>query len=276
MCARVLVIDDDPVNAELLGYLLRAFGHEAILELGGEAALRDVRLLTPDLVLCDIQMPDMDGFEFLRLLRKDERFSRTPIVGVTALAMVGDREKILAAGFDGYLTKPITPETFVAQIEKYLPPRSVAPQKQPSMDALAAPHSNPTAKPQQRPGYVLVVDDVPANLELLRHLISSLSFEVRAASNTHDALRIARDAKPNLIVSDVHMPEPNGLALLKIVKSDAVLKDVPFLFVSSSVPTTEDKRRAHAYGVDGMLIRPLDPEIMLELFAKWLPGEQES
>src|SRR5437773_1756694 len=98
MCARVLVIDDDPVNADLVGYLLRAFGHQAVLALDGASALKEADARVPDLVLCDIQMPQMDGFEVLRRLRLDGRFASTPIVGVTALAMVGDREKILSAG----------------------------------------------------------------------------------------------------------------------------------------------------------------------------------
>ena len=120
MCARVLVIDDDPVNVDLVAYLLRAYGHEPVTALGGEDALRELSEQSVDLVLCDIQMPEMDGFEILRELRRNERFARTPVVGVTALAMVGDREKIVAAGFNGYLTKPITPETFVPDIEKFL------------------------------------------------------------------------------------------------------------------------------------------------------------
>lgn len=120
MCARVLVVDDDPVNVDLLTYLLHAFGHEAVAVLSGDDALREADAHVPDLVLCDIQMPRTDGFAVLRRLRADGRFAATPIVGVTALAMVGDREKIIAAGFDGYLAKPITPETFVSEIEKYL------------------------------------------------------------------------------------------------------------------------------------------------------------
>jgi CheY-like chemotaxis protein len=120
MC-RVLVIDDDPFNLELFGYLLRAFGHEAVLALGGQAAIDEATRRVPDLILCDIQMPDVDGFEVLRQLRSDAQFAASAIVGVTALAMVGDREKIMAAGFDGCLTKPITPETFIDDIERYLP-----------------------------------------------------------------------------------------------------------------------------------------------------------
>lgn len=268
MCARVLVIDDDPVNADLLGYLLRAFGHEPILALSGEAALERTREQVPDLVLCDIQMPSMDGFELLRLLRDDRRFSRTPVIGVTALAMLGDRERILAAGFDGYLTKPIAPETFVIEVEKYLPPQSM---KRPERPMQTGGVAQATAPPiRGGAGYALVVDDISANVDLLRHLITSLGVAVRSATSAEDALRIAGETKPDLIISDIHMPGQDGIDFLAAAKTDPVLKDVPFLLVSASVPSVEDRRRADAIGVDGMLIRPLDPEVVLQVLSTWI------
>jgi CheY-like chemotaxis protein len=78
-----------------------------------------------------------------------------------------------------------------------------------------------------------------------------------------------------LIVSDLHMPDADGLDLLAAAKSDPVLKEIPFVLISASVPTAEDKRRATAGGVDGLLIRPLDPETMLECFARFLPREED-
>jgi two-component system, cell cycle response regulator len=274
MCARVLVVDDDPVNVELLGYLLRAFGHAAVLSLDGPSALREADAEVPDLVLCDIQMPQMDGFEVLRSMRRDKRLAATPIIGVTALAMVGDREKILAAGFDGYLAKPITPETFVTDIEKYLssPPPSRA-TLQPSALVPERPAAAPLSK---RVGFALVVDDIPANLELMTHLFSSLGVEVRVASSVREALLVARAARPQVIISDMHMPGSDGLALLQQVRSDSSLKDLPFVIVSSSGASVEEERRAIALGVDGVLLRPLDAEEMLEYLARWMPVESRS
>ena len=120
MCARVLVVDDDPVNADLIGYLLRAFGHDAVLALGGREALDAAAAQVPDLVLCDIQMPGIDGYQVLQRLRDDVRFDRTPVVGVTALAMVGDRERTLGAGCVGYISKPIDTRTLGAQVREFL------------------------------------------------------------------------------------------------------------------------------------------------------------
>jgi CheY-like chemotaxis protein len=78
--------------------------------------------LHPDLILLDIQLPTMDGYAVARELRRTEGLHDTPIVAVTSYAMVGDREKALGAGCDGYLEKPIDPETFALEVERFLPP----------------------------------------------------------------------------------------------------------------------------------------------------------
>jgi len=276
MCARVLVVDDDPVNADLIGYLLRAFGHDAVLALGGREALDATAAQVPDLVLCDIQMPGIDGYQLLHRLRGDHRFDQTPVVGVTALAMVGDREKVLSAGFDGYLSKPIAPETFVGDIEKYLPAhasRVAAGFSRPTFDADPG-RLKPAATPApRRAGYALVVDDHEPNVQLMRHLLISLGVAVRAVRNASDALRLARAARPIVIISDIHMPGQSGIELLEAVKRDGDLKDVPFLLISASSASVAEERRAAEAGADGMLLRPLDPEDLLVQLMRFIPAE---
>lgn len=121
MAARILVVDDNPANLELMLYLLRAFGYDPTSATGAETALAAARAGV-DLILTDIRMPDVDGFEFVRRVRATPELRGIVIVAVTALAMVGDRERVLGAGFDGYISKPIDPERFVRQIETYLRP----------------------------------------------------------------------------------------------------------------------------------------------------------
>jgi CheY-like chemotaxis protein len=120
--AKILVIEDNPTNLQLMVYLLQAFGHTPLEAIDGEAGLELIQQELPDLVLCDIHLPSMDGFGVARQLKSHPAFSAVPLVAVTALAMVGDRDRILSAGFDGYITKPITPETFIGQVEAFLPP----------------------------------------------------------------------------------------------------------------------------------------------------------
>ena len=119
--ARVLVVEDQQENRNLMVYLLRAFRHEVTTADDGAAGLSTARQDPPDLMVIDIQMPVMDGFELVAALKADPVLARIPAVAVTALAMVGDRDRILAAGFDGYVSKPIDAATFVGELEAFLP-----------------------------------------------------------------------------------------------------------------------------------------------------------
>lgn len=120
MGARVAVIEDNRDNLELVTTLLRALGHEPLTATSGRDGIELVRRERPDIVLLDLTMPEMDGFETLRELRRDAGTRAVPVVAVTAHAMVGDREAILAQGFDGYVPKPIAVEQLVEEMSRHL------------------------------------------------------------------------------------------------------------------------------------------------------------
>jgi CheY-like chemotaxis protein len=127
MRATILVIEDNRDNMELADYLLRAYGYKPLLASGGEEAIPIAVEQRPDLILLDVGMPGMDGYDVAVAIRQHPALHHTRIVAVTASAMVGDRERIAAAGFDGYIPKPINPETFIRQIERFLPPIPASP-----------------------------------------------------------------------------------------------------------------------------------------------------
>jgi CheY-like chemotaxis protein len=118
--ARILVIEDNPANLDLMVYLLDAFGHTPLAATDGEVGIALIQDEKPHLIICDIQLPKLSGYEVIQWLKQEPALRDIPILAVTAYAMVGDRDKVLAAGFDGYLTKPIQPETFVPQVESFL------------------------------------------------------------------------------------------------------------------------------------------------------------
>jgi CheY-like chemotaxis protein len=120
MTASILVIEDNEDNIRLADYVLRAFGYEPLLAMDGAEGLRIALECKPDLILLDIRMPHMDGYEVAARVKQAD-LRGTKVVAVTASAMVGDRERIAAAGFDGYIQKPIDPETFIADVERFLP-----------------------------------------------------------------------------------------------------------------------------------------------------------
>jgi two-component system, cell cycle response regulator DivK len=121
MAARILIIEDNKANLELAEYLLKASGYATLAARDGEEGVRAARKERPDLIICDLQMPIMDGYEVVRELKKDPQLRSIPVLAVTALSMPGDRNNVLSAGFDGYLSKPVDPETFARTVEDFLP-----------------------------------------------------------------------------------------------------------------------------------------------------------
>lgn len=121
MATTILVVEDNPDSAQLMGYLLRSAGYEPLIVATGREGLRAVEAAEPDLVLLDIQLPDIDGFEVIEAIQRGMSGEVPPVVAVTAFAMVGDRERVLRTGFDGFITKPISPESFIEDVESFLP-----------------------------------------------------------------------------------------------------------------------------------------------------------
>jgi len=103
MPACILIIEDNPENLELMRYILEMHGHRIIPAETGEDGLIAMREQLPDLVICDIQLPGLNGYDFIEVVKNDTALCSIPVIAVTAYAMVGDREKILAAGFDSYI-----------------------------------------------------------------------------------------------------------------------------------------------------------------------------
>ncbi|KRD55840.1 two-component system response regulator [Acidovorax sp. Root275] len=127
MKATILVIEDDDASRLLVTYLLENAGHRVLLAENGALGLGLALAEGPDLILCDLQMPVMNGYEVAQSLRSHPTWRVVPLVAVTAFSMPGDREKALEVGFDEHLSKPITPETFVSQVEAFLGSSSCAP-----------------------------------------------------------------------------------------------------------------------------------------------------
>jgi two-component system cell cycle response regulator DivK len=116
---QILVVEDNERNMRLFCDVLQASGFRTLEATTGEQAVEVVFEHRPDLVLMDIQLPDIDGVEALGRVRADDGFASVPILALTAQAMEGDRERFLAAGFDGYLSKPVDIAAFVATVKRY-------------------------------------------------------------------------------------------------------------------------------------------------------------
>jgi CheY-like chemotaxis protein len=126
MKGRILLIEDNEQNLYLVTFLLEQSGYEIVQARSGPEGIALAARVQPDLILLDIQLPQMDGYAVARALRQNQALKDVPIVAVTSYAMVGDRERILEAGCNAYIEKPINPDTFRSEIEQTLKARPLA------------------------------------------------------------------------------------------------------------------------------------------------------
>lgn len=121
MAKRILVIEDNDKNRYLIEFLLKSEGYETIEAVTGEEGVESAVRNRPDLILMDVQLPGIDGLETTRRIRAKEEGKGIPIVALTSYAMSGDRERALSAGCNGYIEKPINPDTIIEEISRFLP-----------------------------------------------------------------------------------------------------------------------------------------------------------
>lgn len=260
MATRILVIEDNPANLELMRFLLTAHGYTILTACDGEDGFEVARRELPDLILCDLQMPGIDGYEVARRAKGTPALQHIPIVAVTAYAMVGDRDKVLSAGFDGYFAKPIAPETFVQQVETFLKPEFKS-MSQPPAAATTSPRSKP---PSLKSRTALVIDDLQAHLDLAASLLGHLGFKVVTAKGMRQGLEQARRVTPDLILSDVFMADGNGYDFISAIKADPQLRSIPFIFLTSTASNEKDRAKGLALGAAKFLFRPIEPQALLD------------
>jgi CheY-like chemotaxis protein len=117
---KILVADDKDTGRELVRTVLENTGFQVYEAADGAEALEQARRIQPDLIILDLHMPNLDGFGVIQELRRDPLFAKTPVMALTASAMMGDRERAMAAGFTGYLSKPIRLSVLKAEVERLL------------------------------------------------------------------------------------------------------------------------------------------------------------
>jgi two-component system cell cycle response regulator len=256
---RILLIEDNPTNMELMTFLLESFGHVVLPRTDGAGVIEAVRKERPDIIVCDVQLPTVDGYEVARQLKGDARLSRIPLIAVTAFAMVGDRDKLLGAGFNGYLSKPIDPATFVQQVQEFLPPEQR--QERPVPHESSSSHYAAQSPPAR--GRILVVDDSSVNLSLMSTLLEPAGYEVRTAKSVSGALAMAKESLPDLIITDVHMPGRSGYELARALSEDPQLRSVPCVLLSSTSGEPGIRDAALPEGVKLFVVRPIEPRELL-------------
>ena len=263
--ARILIIEDNPANIELMSFLLGAYGHTPLSAADGPRGVAAARSERPDLVACDVNLPGMDGFAVLAALKADPLLAGVPVLAVTALAMAGDREKVLAAGFDGYISKPIEPESFVAELEAFLAPASApapAPVAQPSAAPAAAAAPSPARATEPAARTLLLVDDDRFMLGVLNDMLVGQPYRVLSACSGEEALDVLDHEAVEVILCDQAMPGMRGTEVLARA-AERYPKTVRLML--SGQPDLSEIEAAIASGVaDDHYVKPLGARSLRE------------
>jgi len=249
--ARILVVEDSPDIRVLIRMLLEAAGHEVSTAPDGRAGVEAVRAQHPDLVLMDLSLPVLSGWEATKEIKEDPDIASIPIVAVTAHAMHGDRERALAAGCDGFIPKPIDEETFESLVRSYL--RRPVREEPAASEPLRSPPPSSPRMPE--PGRILVVDDHAEVAELIRHHLESEGHEVVVARTPDQVGEIAAgDRQFDLAIVDVMLGPDSGYDLTADLVSRAN-EYLPVLLVTAG---EIDREKGFAAGADDFIAKPLD------------------
>jgi two-component system cell cycle response regulator len=265
MTARVLVVDDVPANVKLLQARLSAEYFDVITAMSGDEALAICERAKCDIVLLDVMMPDMDGFEVCRRFKAGPTTHHIPVVMVTALDQPSDRVKGLQAGADDFLTKPVSEIALIARVRSLARLKVMTDELR--MRALASRDIGVTGGEREalteagRNGHILLVDDRPLSYEHMAAILAGEhSVDIEADPNA--ALFRAADGNYDLLIVSLALVDFDGLRLCSQVRSLARTRNTPILAIADA---DENARlvRGLEIGVNDYLFRPIDKNEIL-------------
>ncbi|ABW32292.1 response regulator receiver, CheY-like protein (plasmid) [Acaryochloris marina MBIC11017] len=259
--AVILMADDEPKNLALLTDVLEQEGYEIWQADSGAEALRVAGMVLPDLILLDINMPDMQGYDVCQQLKANAKTKLIPVIFVSALDETWDKVKAFSVGGSDYITKPFNTLEVIVRIENQLEIRQIQDQM---LKADQAPTDSPQPTPSSAKAVILMVDDEPKNLALLTDVLEHDGYEIWQADSGSEALRVAGMVLPDLILLDINMPDMQGYDVCQQLKANAKTKLIPVIFVSA-LDETWDKVKAFSVGGSDYINKPIQ---IVELMAR--------
>ncbi len=228
----VLLADDSELIHKHTVPILEAAGYVVQQAFNGKEALEVIEREHPDLLLTDVEMPELDGFSLCRTLKEDERTASIPVVICSSLGEAADLEKGFDAGADDYLVKPVVPEELVSRLHSLLATRMVSARER-----------------------VLVVDDSAAIRHLVADCLRRQGFRIETAVDGQDGLEKAVAAPPELVLTDYDMPRMTGFELVHALRHDIKTRDVPLVMLTAR-DSKRDQAQMRAAGLTSYLVKP--------------------
>jgi CheY-like chemotaxis protein len=240
---KILLVEDNAQNRVLATFLLEEAGMEVVTATTGAEGLEKARAVQPDLILLDIQLPDIDGYELLAQLKGQPGVAHIPVVAVTSYAMAGEQKRALDLGCAGYVAKPIDTVNFAKQILEYI--------------------EGPRRKLK-----ILVVEDRVENAMVIRENLQHRGYAVVHAANGREALKAMGEENFDLVITDLLMPEMDGYQLTHALKTDERFQNVPVIIYTATYTDPQDRALALDLGAAEFIIKPAETEPFMRLIGE--------
>jgi CheY-like chemotaxis protein len=256
----VLLVEDNRVNREFVLEMLEGMGCMVTTAENGKVGVQKMRNGAFDVVLMDIQMPEMDGYEatqMIRQLTRDKEINHSPILALTANAMKGDREKCLEAGMDDYVTKPVKKQQLIDMLIKWIPETKRTP---PPLQEEEEAHFNVIASRTAHKGaHILVVEDDRTHQAYITEILQQLGFEATLAENGHQAVEMVKNRRFDLILMDCNMPVMDGweaASLIDAMRKRGDISNTPLIALTAN-QREGDAEKCFASGFDEYMAKSI-------------------
>ncbi len=258
---KVLIVDDSPVTLASLNQMLSDDHYHLVQATNGKEALDKAFSEHPDLILMDIMMPELNGFEAARILKEDSRTHNIPIIIVTALDDPENKSAGQEAGAEEYLTKPVRPQELIARVNSLVTLKQYRDQldirnhsqwsfiiNQDSDDTLLEPQGNPP--------FVLLVEDNEGDAQLVRHFLKDLPVQFERVAKGEEALQLAQSGGVDLMLLDILLPDMNGFEVCRQVKTMEKGRNIPVVIITC-LDDMDSKVKSIELESDDFLIKPI-------------------
>jgi len=271
----VLIVEDNEVAVLQVRSALEESGYAVTVASSGAEAIERAKAETPDGIILDLMMPEMDGFQVLEEIRSMPLNANTPVLILTAKELTAtDRARLTRNNVQQLIQKgDVNRDALVAYVADLL--------KKPAESPPAAPAAGPVTKeppaaPSDRSKIVLVVEDNPDNLLTIKAILDNIGCQYITARDGEQAVKAAKESRPGLILMDIQLPGMSGLDAVRRIKVDPVLKGIPIIALTARA-MKGDREDILGAGCDGYLSKPLDPADVADMVEKWLGfGEEAS
>lgn len=256
---QALIVEDSPAAASQIARYLHEMGAETTINSIGAGVVQAATQLQPDVIILDILLPDRSGWEVLTQLKAN---SVTQAIPVIVVSVVDERPQAVELGAAAYLLKPISRPEFRQTLAQVLGPSS-------PLERTNAPSRPLTDQTQPRP-LVLLAEDNEANITTLNSYLQAHGFEIKLARNGLEAVQMAKQHHPNLILMDIQMPEMDGLAATQCIHADPALQHIPIIALTA-LAMPGDRDRCLSAGAVDYLTKPVSLQRLLQLLALYIP-----